>query len=220
MRVRRILVVLAAGASLCAAQAGKAQPAKPAAQAAKPPAAKAPPPAKADTVADGVFVGRSGKPMAKAKVFLGEVTADEDFPYALVKLPGRLPGAVTDEQGRFQFKNFPPGRYTIVYQPAGAGGLMPVQIKIAALSATDQSIAPGLRGIELGKVEPFADRTWTKMFTLLKGHTLMTQGDAMKLWNATVRRNPTGPYLEIRRGVIWLQQLGDKSQIKLDAWSY
>ncbi len=209
------IVLLAAGVSLCAAQPAKKPPAKPPAQAAKPQ-----PPVKADAVADGVFLGRSGKPMAKAKVFLGEVTADEDFPYAVLRLPERLPSAVTDDQGRFQFKNFPPGRYTIVYQPAGAAGILPVQVNIRALSATDQNIAPGLRGIELGKADPFADRLWTKAFTLLKGHTLMTQGDAMKVWNATVRRNPGGPFLEIRRGVLWIQQLGDKSQIKLDAWSY
>jgi hypothetical protein len=215
MRVTTILVLLAAGVSFCAAQPAKKQPAKPATPAAKPQL-----PVKADAVADGVFVGRSGKPMAKARVFLGEVSGDEDFPYAVLRLPNHLPSAVTDDQGRFQFKNFPPGRYTIVYQPAGAAGILPVKISIKALSATDQNIAPGLRGIELGKTDPFPDRPWTNVFTLLKGHTLMTQGDAMKIWNATVRRNPGGPYLEIRRGQLWLQQLGDKSQIKLDAWSY
>lgn len=215
MRVTTTLVSLAAGVSLCAAQPAMKQAAKPAAQAVKPQ-----PQVTAQAVADGVFVGRSGKPMAKAKVFLGEVSGDEDFPYAVLRLPERLPSAVTDDQGRFQFRNFPPGRYTIVYQPAGAAGILPVKISIRALSATDQSIAPGLRGIELGKTDPFPDRLWTKAFTLLKGHTLMTQGDAMKVWNATVRRNPGGPYLEIRRGQIWLQQLGDKSQIKLEAWSY
>jgi hypothetical protein len=215
MRVTRIAVLVAAGVSLCAAQPPKAQPAKPQA-----PAAKPQPPVKADAVADGVFVGRSGKPMARAKVFLGEVAGDEDYTHAVVKLPDRLPSAVTDEQGRFQFKNFPPGRYTIVYQPAGAGGLLPVQISIRALSAVDRSIAPGLKGIEMGKTSPFDDRAWTKTFTLLKGHTMMTEGENMKVWNATVRRNPGGPHLEVRRGVIWLQQIGDKSQIKLDAWSY
>jgi len=204
---------MAAGVPFCAAQAPKAQPAKPQAQAAKAP------PVKADAVADGVFVGRSGKPMAGAKLYLGEVTAAEDYPYAVIRLPERLPSAVTDAQGRFQFKNFPPGRYTIVYQPTGSG-VLPAQINIRALSATDQSIAPGLRGVELGQALPLEDRAWTKMFTLLKGHTLMTQGDSMKIWNATARRNPGGPFIEIRRGIIWLQQLGDKSKIQLDAWSY
>jgi hypothetical protein len=197
---------MAVAVSLCAAQPPKTQPAKP--------------PAKAEAVAEGVLVGRSGKPMAKAKLFLGEVVADEDFTYARVKLPAKLPAAVANDQGRFQFKGFPPGRYTIVYQPAGTGGVLPVDIGIGALSAVDRSMAPGLKGIELGKSEPFADRAWTRMFTLLKGHTLMTEGANMKVWNATARRNPAGPYVEIRRGVIWLQQLGDKSQIRLEAWSF
>jgi hypothetical protein len=214
MRVRTILLLLAAGVWFCAAQAPKAQPAKPRA-----PAAKPQPPVKAEAVADGVFVGRSGKPMANAKLFLGEVTGDEDYACAVVKLPERLPSAVADAQGRFQFKNFPPGRYTIVYQPTGSG-VLPAQIDVRALSATDQNIAPGLRGIELGKADPFGDRAWTKMFALLKGHTLMTQGDSMKIWNATARRNPGGACLEIRRGVLWMQQLADKSKIQLDAWSY
>jgi len=214
MRVRTSLILLGVGVSLSAAQPPKAQPAKPPAQAAKPQ-----PPVKADAVADGVFVGRSGKPMANAKLYLGEIAADQDFAYAVIKLPERLPSAVADAQGRFQFRDFPPGRYTIVYQPTGAG-VLPAQINIRPLSATDQNMAPGLRGIELGKADPFSDRAWTKMFTLLKGHTLMTQGDSMKIWNATARRNPGGPFIEIRRGLLWTQQLADKSKIQLDAWSY
>jgi len=42
----------------------------------------------------------------------------------------------------------------------------------------------------------------------------------MKIWNATVRRGPQGPHMEIRRGVIWLFRLGDNSQINVEAWSY
>jgi len=198
MRVKGTVVLLAAGVSLCVAQ----------------------PQPKANAVADGVFVGRSGKPMANAKLFMGEVTRDDNFVHAQVSLPRNLPSAVTDAQGRFQFKGFPPGKYTIVYQPAGAAGALPIRFSIRALSMTDQSIAPGLRGIELGTTDPMPDRAWTRAFTLLKGHTLMTAGQAMKIWNATLRRNPGGPYLEMRRGVIWLQEFGEKSQIKLDAWSY
>ena len=41
----------------------------------------------------------------------------------------------------------------------------------------------------------------------------------MKIWNATARLGSQGPYIEIRRGVIWQEQLKDKSQIKLVAWS-
>jgi len=215
MRVTRVLFVLAAGVSLCAGQPQKAQPPKPPAKAATPT-----PPAKATAMADGVFLGRSGKPMAGARVFLGEVVGDEEFPYAVIKLPDRLPSAVVDAQGRFQFKNFPPGRYTIVYQPAGAAGILPVQISIRALNYVDRSIAPGLKGIELGKADPFENRPWGKVFTFLKGHTMMTQGPDMKVWNATVRRNPGGPMLEIRRGQLWMQVMEEKTQFKMDAWSF
>jgi hypothetical protein len=212
MRVRLTPVLLAAAVSLASAQQPKSQ-AKPQAKA----GAVVTPPATA--TAEGVFVGRSGKPMAKARLFLGEVTGDEDSLYAKVKLPARLPSAVADEQGRFQFKGFPPGKYTIVYQPAGASGLLPAEFNIKALVAVDKSMAPGLRGMELGKNEPLADRAWG-VFTLLKGHTFMADGQFMKIWNATARRNPHGPFVEIRRGLIWMQPLGDKSQLKLEAWSF
>lgn len=212
MRVRLTPVLLAVAVSLAGGQPPKSQ-AKPQTKAGA--AVTAPPTA----TAEGVFVGRSGKPMVKARLFLGEVAGDEDSPYAKVKLPARLPSAVTDEQGRFQFKGFPPGKYTIVYQPAGASGLLPTEINIKALAAVDRSMAPGLRGIELGKNEPLAERAWGA-FALLKGHTFMADNQFMKLWNATARRNPHGPLVEIRRGVIWMQPLGDKSQIKLEAWSF
>jgi hypothetical protein len=42
----------------------------------------------------------------------------------------------------------------------------------------------------------------------------------MKIWNATIRRNPAGPYMEIRRGALWQERLNDKSEIKFEAWSY
>jgi hypothetical protein len=42
----------------------------------------------------------------------------------------------------------------------------------------------------------------------------------MKLWNATVRRGKQGPFLEVRRAVVWLHELADKSEIKFDAWSF
>jgi len=42
----------------------------------------------------------------------------------------------------------------------------------------------------------------------------------MKIWNATVRRGQNGPYMEIRRGLIWLQRFEDGSQIRFEAWSF
>jgi hypothetical protein len=42
----------------------------------------------------------------------------------------------------------------------------------------------------------------------------------MKIWNATVRRGQQGPYMEVRRGALRVDRLDDKSQIKMDAWSF
>jgi len=177
-------------------------------------------PAKGTAQATGIFVGRSGKPMAKARVILGEVVGDQEVTYAKIKLPPTLPSATTDEQGRFQFKGFVPGEYTIVYQPAGTPPVVPAEINIRAFLAVTKSIAPLLRGFELGKTEPYPERPWGKEFTLLKGHTFYSEGPNMKIWNATVRRGQSGPYMEIRRGLIWLQRLADGSQIKFEAWSF
>lgn len=192
------------------------------AQQAKAPAKGAPPapPAKGSATASGVFLGRSGKPMAKARLFLGEIAGDQEVLYAKVKLPTTLPSATADDQGRFQFKGFPPGEYTIVYLPAGAPPVVPAEINIKAFLAVTKSIAPLLRNFELGKSEPYPERPWGREFTLMKGHTFMSEGPTMKIWNATVRRGQSGPYLEIRRGLIWLQKLEDGSQIRFEAWSY
>jgi hypothetical protein len=42
----------------------------------------------------------------------------------------------------------------------------------------------------------------------------------MKIWNATLRRGATGPYLEMRKGVIWQGDFKDKGQIALEAWGF
>ncbi len=168
----------------------------------------------------GVFLGRSGKPMAKAKLFLGQVVGDQEISFAKIKLPASLPSAVCDDQGRFQFKPFPAGEYTLVYQPAGAAGVVPTEIGIKSLEAVTRSLAPGLRGMEFGAKENFAERAWGPSFTLLKGHTFYLDGQNMKIWNATLRHRQTGPYLEVRRGIIWIQKLDEKAPIKFDAWSY
>jgi hypothetical protein len=195
------LVVVWAAASLCLAQQAKG-------------------PAKGTATASGVFVGRSGKPMVKARIFMGEIAGDQEVLYAKVKLPTTLPSATTDEQGRFQLKGFPPGEYTLVYLPAGAPPVMPAEINIKAFLAVTKSIAPLLRNFELGKNEPYPERPWGREFTLLKGHTFMSEGPTMKIWNATVRRGQNGPYMEIRRGLIWLQRFEDGSQIRFEAWSF
>ena len=174
---------------------------------------------KSGTVAGGVFVGRSGKPMAKARLVLGEILGDQEVTYAKVKLLTGLPPSICDDQGRFQLKGFPPGEYTIVYQPGGAGAV-PAEINIKPFLGVTRSLTPELRGYELGKNEPYPERIWGREFTLLKGHTFYSEGANMKIWNATVRRGPQGPYVEIRRGLIWQQRIDNNVQIKIEAWSY
>lgn len=174
---------------------------------------------KTAATASGVFVGRSGKPMVKARLLLAEVAGDQQVTYARLKLVESV-DAVADQQGQFQLKGFAPGTYAIVYQKAGDTPVIPVAISIRALLAVTKSVMPLLRGIEVGSEERYPDRVWGRQFTLLRGHTFLTEGASMKIWNATARYGPTGPYLEIRRGTTWLHRLEDKSQIKFDAWSF
>jgi hypothetical protein len=196
-------VLLAAMLSSLAGQQPKSQP-KPAA-----------------VTAAGVFTGRSGKPMAKARLVLGEVAADGQWRYALIKRVKNVGAAVADEKGRFQFKGVTPGTYTVLYQPTGASMILPVQISIRGLSAEDKSILPLMRDVEIGKsYGPLAERAWGQTFTLLKGHTFWSLGANMKIWNATVRWRQQGPYVEVRKGVIWQERFDEKTEIKLEAWSH
>jgi hypothetical protein len=174
----------------------------------------------AAVTASGVFTGRSGKPMARARLVLGAVAEDGQWEYAWIKLVQNVAAAIADEKGRFQFKGVTPGRYTVVYQPTGAPMILPTQISIRALSAEDKSILPMMKGVEAGKYEPLAERPWGQTFTLLKGHTFWSMGANMKIWNATVRWRQGGAYMEMRKGVIWQERFDDKNEIKLDAWSY
>ena len=175
---------------------------------------------KPGAVAGGVFAGRSGKPMAKARLLLGEIQGDQEVTYAKIKLPAAAPTAICDDQGRFQFKGFAPGEYTIVYQPSGAAVVLPLEFDIKPFLAVTRSIAPELRGYELGKNEPYPQRAWGRNFTLLKGHTFYSEGANMKVWNATARRGLQGPYIEIRRSLVWISRLDNNSQINFEAWGY
>ena len=170
--------------------------------------------------AAGTFMGRSGKPMAKARLVLGAVAADGQWRYATVKIVNNVAAAVTDAKGRFQFKGVVPGTYTLLYHPTGATMLLPAQISIRGLSAEDRSILPMMRDVEVGKsFEPLAERACGQTFTLLKGHTFWSLGANMKIWNATVRWRQ-GPRMEMRKGVIWQERFDGKAEIKLEAWSY
>jgi hypothetical protein len=152
---------------------------------------------KADISASGVLVGRSGKPMANAHLFLGKIEDDQEVLQANVKLGG-LP---------------------ILYYPAGGPSIVPAQISIKALLAVDRSIMPLMKGVEIGTTTPLNERKWG-VFTLLKGNTFWGDGANMKVWNATMRRGTAGPYLEVRKGTIWHGDFNDKGQIKMDAWSF
>jgi len=176
--------------------------------------------AKPGATSSGVFEGRAGKPMAKARLTLGEVVGDQETIHAKVKLVSNLPTVTTDAAGRFQISGFRPGSYTIVYQPAGVNALLPNEINVTAFSAVTRSTMPLLRDMEVGKSDPYPDRVWGRLFTLLKGHTFYLQGANMKVWNATARLGQQGPYLEIRRGTIWQEEFSDKGQIRLEAWSF
>ena len=139
--------------------------------------------------------------MAGARVMLGKVLKDQDVLYAQLKIVDGA-AAVVDGQGRFQLKGFTPDSYALIYQPAGASNVLPAEISIRALLAETSSPMPLLHNVELGKSESYPERVWGKQFTLLKGHTFLSLGANMKIWNATVRRIPSGPHLEIRKGII------------------
>jgi hypothetical protein len=171
------------------------------------------------TSVTGVLMGRSGKPMANAHLFMGTVAGDREDVEAKIILSG-LPVAQTDAQGRFKLAGFAPGRYTIVYYPAGGPSIAPAQFPIKTLSAVAPSILPLMKDIEIGTSEPLAQRSWGNAFTLLKGHRFWGQGSHMKIWNATVRRGAAGPYLEMRKGRVWQASFSDKAEVKMDAWSF
>ena len=173
---------------------------------------------KGDASVSGVLTGRSGKPLANARVFLGKVEDTEDVLQGNVRLGG-LPISQTDAQGRFKISGFAPGTYTLLYSPAGGSSIAPTEISIKALQATTPSILPQMHGVEIGLTSPLAERKWGA-FTLLKGHTFHGEGATMKIWNGTLRRGASGPYLEVRKGFIWRSDFKDKGDVKLEAWSY
>ena len=176
---------------------------------------------KAGAPASGVFVGRSGKPMANTRMILAEVAGDQEVIYAKIKLAVNPPIAVTDDKGQFQFTGFTPGMYAVLYSPAPASKVLPAEINIKALAAVTKSPVPLLRDTQIGDTgTPYPDRLWGRTFTLLKGHTFFAEGANMKIWNATARWGAQGPFMEVRKGVIVQQQFPDLRPIKLVAWGY
>lgn len=176
---------------------------------------------KSGAPASGVFAGRSGKPMANMRLILAEVTGDQELTYAKIKLAVSPATAVTDDKGQFQFAGVAPGMYAVLFAPVSGSKTLPAEISIKALAAVTPSPMPLLRDVQIGDSgPPNPDRLWGKTFTLLKGHTFYAEGANMKIWNATARWGPQGPYMEIRRGVIFQQQFPSTGPIKLVAWSY
>lgn len=168
------------------------------------------------TTASGVFLGKSGKPMAGARLILCQAIEDR----GKIRLLPNVPTATADKLGRFSFRGFDPGRWTIIYLLAGVDVAIANEIDISALEAVDRSLVPLLVNYELGTDKPYAPRPWGPQFTLLKGHTFWSTGAQMKVWNASVRRGPQGPFLELRRGRVWLENFNDKSEIKFEAWGF
>ena len=141
--------------------------------------------------------------------------------YAKIKLAVNPPIAVTDDKGQFQFTGFTPGMYAVLYSPTPASKVLPAEINIKALAAVAKSPFPLLRDTQIGDTgTPNPDRVWGRTFTLLKGHTFFAEGANMKIWNATARSGPQGPFMEVRKGVIVQQQFPDQRPIKLVAWGY
>ena len=64
--------------------------------------------------ANGVFTGRSGKPMASTRLILAAVEGDQELSFAKVKLAVNPPTAITDAKGQFQFTGITPGMYCSV----------------------------------------------------------------------------------------------------------
>jgi len=171
---------------------------------------------KPSTTAGGIFLGKSGKPMAGARLILCQAMEDR----ALLKLLPNVPIATADKTGRFEFHGFTPGRWTIIWLQAGTGVPIPNEIDISPFEAVEKSTLPLLVRVELGTSRPYEPRPWGPQFTLMRGHTFWSTGPQMRLWNATVRRGQRGPFLEVRKGAIWLQNFDDKTEIKFDAWSF
>jgi hypothetical protein len=169
---------------------------------------------KPGAVAAGVFTDRAGKPIPKARLYLAQVLEDAEFVHSTVRLTDT--SATSDANGRFEFKGFAPGVYTIVYVPASGPTVLPVQIGIKSFTAVEQNPMPLL---PRGETDNRPEKPWGRQFTLMKGHTFFLEGPHMRIWNATIRRGPAGPFLEVRQGAIWLDRLTDKSQIKFTAWT-
>ena len=185
-----LIVVLALGIAGCT-EKEEAPPAP-----AEPPPTASEPATTGPKTVSGTVKGRSGKPLAKAWVCLGQLEQSaiegKDVKLALTQFT-----AVTDDDGRFQIEEVPAGTYTLVYQPSPATGARGGrEISVANLAAGQRSTMPDLREREVGTFKPFKQRPWSRDYTLMKGHTLFNtaSGKRWKIWNASVRRGRRGAF--------------------------
>ena len=157
--------------------------------------------------------------MAGARLLLCDAIIDPARHQGKIAPLKGVPVAIVDNLGRFTFRGFAPGRYTIAYLLPGVDVIVPKEFDISELDSPAKSRTPLLVKVEIGTTTSFEPQLWGE-FTLLKGHTFWSMGPTMKIWNTTARRGQRGPYLEIRRGYLWLDNFTDKSQIKFDAWGF
>jgi len=177
-------------------------------------------PTPGEMVATGVFRGRSGEPMAQSMVALGTVLRNEEGRAQTIQLGPDVIRTTTDAEGRFEFRDFTPGEYAVVYQPSETSAPLPAVLLITALSGNAESFMPLLENVEIGRDGDYDERTWGTGFRLMKGHTLFNKGRLMSIHNATVQTGSSGPYVEIRQGNLVTVNIDDNCQIELDAWSY
>jgi hypothetical protein len=155
---------------------------------------EAKPQPKAGVGANGMFVGRSGKPMAKMRLILAEVTGDQELTYAKIRLPTNPPIAITDDKGQFQFTSVTPGTYVVLYAPASSSKVLPAENNIKAFSEGCQVALPVVaRHPDRRDRRAVSDGPGAEHSRVLKGHTFPAEGPNMKIWNASARFGPGGP---------------------------
>jgi len=170
-------------------------------------------------VASGVLLGRSGTPLADAQLVFGRVISEMLKPSSVDLGPAAF-RATTDAEGRFRVEGFRPGEFGVVYLPADAIAVIPLEVSVAALGAAAKSFAPLLRDVEMGRDGNYDERPWSNEYTLMAGHTLFNRGELVNVWNATARMGKQGPFVEVRNGELVTVNLEDNCELNIEAWSF
>lgn len=88
----------------------------------------------------GIGTAVAANPIREGNMISGHVLvkgSEENIPYATVLIVGSGQGTVSNEEGQFEFKNLPAGKYTL---RVSAVGYYNPQIQISAESETKRSI--------------------------------------------------------------------------------